>query len=62
MREARKAAKKSMQDMADELGITRQTYSKMEKEPDVISIGDAQHIASFLGVDLSDIFFGKNCN
>ena len=62
LKEARKQAGKTMQDMADELGIARQTYSKMEKDASLVSIADAQHIAAFLGHDLSEIFFGTDCS
>lgn len=60
--EARKAARYSQQDVADELGISRPTYAKMEQNPDIISIGDAKHLAQFLDVSVEEIFFAGNCN
>lgn len=60
--EARKAARYTQQDIADNLGISRQTYLKMEQEPESITISDAKKIAAFLEVDVSDIFFCSDCN
>lgn len=60
--EARKQARYTQQHAADELGISRPTYAKMEKDPDSISIGDAKHLAEFFGVSVEDIFFSRNDN
>ena len=60
--ETRTQAGYTMQDMADELGITRQTYSKMEKDANLVSVSDARKIAEILHSDVNDIFFGTDCN
>lgn len=49
-------------DMADELGITRQTYAKMEQNPENITIREARLICSVLGKRFEDIFFGAMVN
>lgn len=60
--EARKQARYTQQDAADELGISRITYAKMEKDPDSISIADARKLADFYGVSVEEIFFATDCN
>lgn len=49
-------------DMADELGITRQTYAKMEQNPENMTIREARLICSVLGKRFEDIFFGAMVN
>jgi len=55
--EARKQARYSQQEVADQLGISRQTYIRMEKNPEDISIGEAKTLAELYGVSIEDIFF-----
>lgn len=47
----------TMQEMADKLGITRQTYSKLESNPEEMSIRDARLICMIFGKKFEDIFF-----
>lgn len=49
-------------DMADELGITRQTYSKMEQNPETMTIREARLVCSVLGKRFEEIFFGVMVN
>lgn len=58
--EARKAARYSQEAVAGLLGISRPTYSKMENNPEGITVEDAKKLASLFGVDVTDIFFGEN--
>ena len=60
--EARKQARYSQQAVADQLGISRQTYIRMEKNPDDITISDARALAELYGVSVEDIFFASDCN
>ncbi len=62
LKEARDNAKMTMEEVAGHLGITRQTYSKMESSPDTIEIGEARKLASLFGVGVDDIFFESDCN
>lgn len=49
-------------DMAEELGITRQTYSKMEQNPENMTIREARLVCSILGKRCEEIFFGTMVN
>lgn len=60
LQEARKKARYRQQDAADHLGISRQTYIRMERNPETISMGDAAKLADFYKVSIEDIFFGSN--
>lgn len=62
LKEARENAKMTMEDVAGHLGITRQTYSKMESSPETIEIGEAFKLAKLFDVKVDDIFFDVNCN
>lgn len=49
-------------DMANELGITRQTYAKMEQDPGMMTIREARIVCSVLGKRFEEIFFGQMVN
>lgn len=49
-------------EMADELGITRQTYAKLEQNPEDMTIKDARAVCSILGKRFSEIFFSSMVN
>lgn len=55
--EARRSLGITQDDMAEELSITRQTYAKMEQNPENITIRDARIICSILGKRFGEIFF-----
>lgn len=57
LKEARKAARYSQEEVAGKLGISRPTYAKMEKEPGLITIDDAKKLSELFGVAVSEIFF-----
>ena len=54
--EARKEARLSQEEVAGRLGISRQTYAKMEKDPGSITVDDAKKLAEMFRVSISDIF------
>lgn len=58
--EARKKERYTQQQAADYLGISRVTYSKMEKSPGDITVEDAQKLARLFKVDVRDIFFSPD--
>lgn len=60
LKEARKAARYSQEEVAGKLGISRPTYAKMEKEPGLITIDDAKKLSELFGVAVSEIFFGSD--
>lgn len=60
--EARNKANLTQEQVAGYLGISRVTYGKMERDPELITLGDAKILASLFGVDIEDIFFDSDCN
>lgn len=55
--DARKELGLSQDDMASKLGIVRQTYAKLERNPENLTVGDARRICDILGKKLADIIF-----
>lgn len=54
---ARADAKKySVRDIAAHLGVSVNTYYRLENQPDNITRGQARRLADYLGCDMSDIF------
>lgn len=47
-------------EMAGRLGVHVQTYRKMEKYPDTVTIGDAKRICEILDVSYDYIFFNQD--
>jgi DNA-binding XRE family transcriptional regulator len=62
IREAREELGFTQADMSDQLGVTRQTYAKMEQHPDKLTIKEARLICSILGKRCEDIFFDTMVN
>ena len=62
MKMARVGANLTQQEVADIMGIHVQTYMKMEKNPEEVSIKDAKRFSKIVGVPWSDIFFDKDRN
>ena len=60
--EARKNAKLTQEEVAGHLGITRQTYAKMEASPETIEMGEAATLAKLFGVSVDEIFFDSDYN
>lgn len=60
LKEARKAARYSQQQVADELGMSRPTYARIEENPEMATIDDAKKLSNLFGVDVSEIFFETN--
>ena len=44
--------------IANAIGVSRQTYSKYEKDPSQMTVGQAISVCNFLGVKMDDVFFG----
>ena len=59
---ARIEADMSQQEMAKKMGVHVQTYAKLEKNPDMMTIDDAKLFASIVGRDVSDLFFADDSN
>lgn len=62
VKEARMKAKLTQEEVAGHLGITRQTYAKMEASPETIEMGEASILARLFGVGVDEIFFEQNYN
>lgn len=60
LKEARESRGIKQIAVADAINVTRQTYAKYEDEPQNMTILQAQAACDFIGVDISDIFFGSS--
>lgn len=60
LREARENAGFTQQYMANELGISRPTYAKIEEDPTQASVLQARRICEILARSYEHIFFGRN--
>lgn len=47
-------------ELAERLGVHVQTYRKMEKHPDTVTIGEAKKICEILDVSYDYIFFNQD--
>lgn len=62
LREVRKEVGFTQQYMADELGISRPTYMKIEEDPSKASVLQAKRICEILSKSYEGIFFGRNAS
>lgn len=62
LKEARLNAKLTQEEVAGYLGISRITYGKMERDPDLITLSDAKALAKLFKVSVEEIFFSTNCS
>lgn len=62
LREAREDAGFTQKQIADELGVNVVTYRKIENDPSIATVLQAQRICSLLSVNYMRIFFGKNAS
>lgn len=60
LKQARLLRGYTMKYMADRLDVHVQTYSKMEKHPDEVTIRDAKKICEILSMSYDRIFFNDN--
>lgn len=62
IKEARQSSNMTQEEVAGYLGISRVTYGKMERDPDLITLSDAKALSELFCIPLEDIFFSSNCN
>ena len=62
MKQARVGIDATQQDIADKMGVHVQTYARMEKHPEDVTISQAVKFAEIVGLSVSDIFFGISSN
>lgn len=60
LKEARIDAGFTQEYMARELGITRQTYARIESNPAAASVVQARDICAILSRSYESIFFGRD--
>jgi DNA-binding XRE family transcriptional regulator len=60
LKQARLLRGYTQREMAEKLKVHVQTYSKMEKRPDDVSIRDAKKICEILSMSYDRIFFNDN--
>lgn len=60
LRQARKASEVSQKTMAAALGVSKNTYLKIERQPETATIAQAKKISEILNVSYDEIFFGTN--
>ena len=58
LKELRARKKKTQKQVAQELGVSVQTYCEWEKSVANVAVGKVQAIANYYGVRLSQIFLG----
>lgn len=59
---ARYIAGKTQQEVADAMGIHVQTYGKIEKNPEDMSIKEAKQFAEIVGVNWMDLSYTQDSN
>ena len=60
LRQARRLTNITQKELADLLKICVNTYQKLEKSPDLVTIGQAKKISEFLDIPYDEIFFGNH--
>lgn len=60
LKAARVNAGLSQEELADKLGVHRQTIANFEREPEKISIKIAVELCDILGIGINEIFFSSN--
>ena len=62
IKEIRKSKGVMQRAVADNLGVSRQTYRKYENHQEVMSVSQAIAVCEFLGCDVDQIFLSKKVN
>ena len=52
IKEARQSSKMTQEEVAGYLGISRVTYGKMERDPELITLCDAKALSELFGIPL----------
>jgi len=62
MKQARIGIGATQREIADKMGMHEQTYLKIERDSDIITIKQARRFADIVGLSFDEIFFGDNSN
>ncbi len=57
VRQARESVGMTQEDVADKLGIVRQTYAKFEEHPEKATIEQAKRICEVIGAEFGNVVF-----
>lgn len=60
LKQARLVKGLTQKEVATKLGVHVQTYSKMEKYPDEVTVRDAKKLSDILEISYDSIFFNNN--
>lgn len=60
LKKARLISEISQTDMAKAIGVSRGTYLKLERNPDMATIAQAKAISKLLNIPYDEIFFGND--
>lgn len=60
LKQARLIRGYKQKEMAEKLHIQVQTYRKLERNPDLVTIGQAKIISDYLDIPYDNIFFGHD--
>lgn len=60
VRQARALAEKTQAEMAERLGVTRETYRRIEQNPGRATVDQAIAIARITGIPIDQIFFADD--
>ncbi len=60
LKQARLLKGLKQEEMAKRLGVHVQTYRRMEKQPDTVTVGDAKKISEILQMDYDYLFFNDD--
>ena len=58
VKQARIGIEATQQEIADQMGIHVQTYARMEKNPEDMTIKEAIKFSDIVGVPIGEIYFG----
>lgn len=59
LRDIRKIARFTQEQVAGVLGVSTPTYIKLEKNPELLTIEDARRLAQLFNVSVTQIFFDE---
>ncbi|KXB34846.1 helix-turn-helix transcriptional regulator [Atopobium deltae] len=59
LRDIRKIARFTQEQVAGILGVSTPTYIKLEKNPELLTIEDARRLAQLFNVSVTQIFFDE---
>lgn len=60
LKQARQYAGFTQREMAHILGVSRDVYRKLERDPEKTSIELAKRFSTAVGIDIDQIFFAEN--